>query len=123
MKDNAIVTKGLILKMGLMITIGAMLRAKKLNIWAQTTSKPVRKKNQKVRLSIARNRGSLLYRGKIEAKPKSVSLERVEPAWKAGTLPTELLPQNYIYFSSPPTLCQKKMYFYNSQGFVSDCVG
>ncbi len=31
--------------------------------------------------------GYLLHRGKIEAKPKSVSLERVQPDWKAGTLP------------------------------------
>ena len=54
---------------------------------------PGNKKNSKQNRLIRRNRGSLLYRGKTEAKPKSTSLERVEPAWKAGTLPTELLPQ------------------------------
>ena len=29
-----------------------------------------------------------------------------QPAWKAGTLPTELLPQNRIYFSPKTQLCQ-----------------
>ncbi len=59
---------------------------------------PGNKKNSKQNPLIARNRGSLLYWGKIEAKPKSVSLERVEPAWKAGTLPTELLPHKLYLF-------------------------
>jgi hypothetical protein len=30
-----------------------------------------------------------------------------QPAWKAGTLPTELLPQNRIYFSPKFPACQK----------------
>ena len=29
-----------------------------------------------------------------------------QPAWKAGTLPTELLPQNHIYFSLKNWLCK-----------------
>ena len=31
-----------------------------------------------------------------------------QPAWKAGTLPTELLPLNRSYFSPHPPLCQKR---------------
>jgi len=69
---------------------------------------PGNKKNSKQNLLIARTRGSLLHWGKIEAKPKSVSLERVEPAWKAVTLPTELLPQNCIHFSPKSPMCQRE---------------
>lgn len=41
-------------------------------------------------------------------KSEPSSFEDGETAWKAGTLPTELLPQNCIYFNPPYTLCQKE---------------
>ena len=41
------------------------------------------------------------------SKPESSSFEDGETAWKAGTLPTELLPQNHIYFSPKSPLRQK----------------
>jgi len=71
---------------------------------------PGNKKNSKQNPLIAGNRGSLLYWGKIEAKPKSVSLKRAEPAWKAGTLPAELLPQNCIHFNPLAIPCQRKSF-------------
>ena len=45
----------------------------------------------------------------LNFKAKSNSLKRGGgvPAWKAGTLPTELLPQNHSYFSSKFPSCQK----------------
>ncbi len=57
---------------------------------------PGNKKDSQQDPVTAGTRGPLLHRGKSEAKPKSVSLERIEPAWKAGTLPTELLPHDCI---------------------------
>jgi hypothetical protein len=38
---------------------------------------------------------------------ESPSFEEGEPTWKAGTLPTELLPQNHIYFSRQSALGQR----------------
>lgn len=65
---------------------------------------PGNKRNSRQNSLIAAKGECLLYKGKIEAKPKPASLERVEPAWKAGTLPTELLP----------LLCQVTPYIYKS---------
>ena len=42
--------------------------------------------------------GYLLRRGKFEAKPKSVSFERVKTDWKVGTL---LLSYSRFMFSTP----------------------
>ena len=53
---------------------------------------PTNKRGSPKNPLIAETRGCLLYQGNIEAKPKPTSLGKVEPAWKAGTLPTELLP-------------------------------
>ena len=41
----------------------------------------------------------LLWSGRRDSNPR-------QPAWKAGTLPTELLPQNRIYFTSKSPACQ-----------------
>jgi hypothetical protein len=39
------------------------------------------------------------------SKSESSSFEGGETAWKAGTLPTELLPLNRIYFSPKSPVC------------------
>jgi hypothetical protein len=53
-KDSATTSKGLTSKRGVMTLIRAMLRAKKRDSWAQTTSKPARENHRKVRLSMVR---------------------------------------------------------------------
>ncbi len=65
---------------------------------------------------------SLLRKGKFVAKSNSVSFGPRQPAWKAGTLPTELLPQNHIYFSLKTTPCQRRalgLTFYHAYGSSS----
>ncbi len=44
---------------------------------------------------------------------------RRQPAWKAGTLPTELLPQNPIYFSLKSPACQRGVPASSKTGLLS----
>jgi len=51
--------------------------------------------------------GSLPLDANSVSKSESSSFEGGETAWKAGTLPTELLPLNRIYFSPKIYSCQR----------------
>jgi len=50
---------------------------------------------------------SLLSHPNFVAKSRSASFEPGGLAWKAGTLPAELLPRFHSYFSPKNQLCQK----------------
>lgn len=63
-------------------------------------------KNSKQNPLIGTSRGNLLNRGRFDAKQKSAKLERRGIARKAGTLPTELLPQGLSIFYRNRTTCQ-----------------
>lgn len=54
--------------------------------------------------------GSLLLRPNFVAKSEISRREDRVPAWKAGTLPTELLPQNKGYFKPDFFICQSVVY-------------
>ena len=49
------------------------------------------------------------------SKSESSSFEGGETAWKAGTLPTELLPQNRIYSSPKFPICQREYLLYQKR--------
>jgi hypothetical protein len=50
--------------------------------------------------------GCLLCEVNFVSESELSSFEGGETAWKAGTLPTELLPQNHTHFNPKSTLCQ-----------------
>ena len=52
---------------------------------------------------------SFIWSGRRDSNPR-------QPAWKAGTLPAELLPQSKGYFKPDVSVCQSRVYIYNDLG-------
>jgi hypothetical protein len=60
-----------------------------------------------MRYKYHRTEGCLPCGANSVSKSESSSFEGGETAWKAGTLPAELLPQNRTYFSPKMPHCQR----------------